>query len=199
MRRRHASLGVALAVVLATPAAACPPGRTLPLSAIRPGSKLAFCLRKLRCETGPAGPVGPPGPPGVPGEVGPQGATGGLGLSGPPGPPGAVGAPGPPGPVGATGPPGAPTQIVSLTQDFGQAQSGEVIQVTVACPPGTQVIGGGAVTQITPPNAADTRRLHQLFSGPASDTEWVTASTAVSTMSDGSNLRYIASATCVGR
>jgi hypothetical protein len=110
-----------------------------------------------------------------------------------------VGAPGLPGPVGATGPPGAPTQIVSITQDFGQAQSGEVIQVTVACPPGTQVIGGGAVTQITPPKAADTRRLHQLFSGPASDTEWVTASTAVSTMSDGSNLRYIASATCVVR
>jgi hypothetical protein len=78
-------------------------------------------------------------------------------------------------------------------------QSGDLIQVTVACPPGTEVIGGGAVTAITPPNDTDTKRMHQLFSGPISDTEWVTASTAVSTLSNGANLRYIASATCIGR
>ena len=77
--------------------------------------------------------------------------------------------------------------------------SGALIQVTVTCPPGTAVIGGGAITEITPPNDDDTKRMHQLFSGPASDTEWVTASTAVSTLSNGSNMRYIASATCIGR
>ena len=77
--------------------------------------------------------------------------------------------------------------------------SGALIQVVVPCPPGTHVVGGGAVTEITPPDDSDTTRLHQLFSGPISDTEWVTASTAVSTLSNGSNLRYIASATCVGR
>jgi hypothetical protein len=60
------------------------------------------------------------------------------------------------------------------------------------------VIGGGAITEITPPDETDTKRMHQLFSGPISTTEWVTASTAVSTLSNGSNLRYIASATCVG-
>jgi hypothetical protein len=71
--------------------------------------------------------------------------------------------------------------------------------VTVACPADTQVIGGGAVIEITPPDDDDTRRIHQLFSGPVSNTEWHTASTAVSTLSNGSNLRYIASATCVAR
>jgi hypothetical protein len=83
-------------------------------------------------------------------------------------------------------------------QDFGRVQSGTLIQVTVTCPPNTLVIGGGATTEITPPSDRDTTSIHQLFSGPISDTEWVTASTAVNTLSNGSNLRYIASATCVG-
>ncbi|HSS56276.1 MAG TPA: hypothetical protein VLK79_16640 [Gaiellales bacterium] len=115
-------------------------------------------------------------------------------MPGPAGPPGLT-----PGPTGATGPPGATAEIVSITQDFGRVQGGALIEVVVACPPGTQVIGGGAITEITPPDADDTKRLHQLFSGPVSDTEWKTSSTAVSTLSNGSNLRYIASATCIGR
>jgi hypothetical protein len=61
-----------------------------------------------------------------------------------------------------------------------------------------QVVGGGAVIEITPPSDTDTKRLHQLFSGPISATEWKTSSTAVSTISNGANLRYIASATCLG-
>lgn len=84
-------------------------------------------------------------------------------------------------------------------QDFGRAQGGDLIEVTVACPPGSVVIGGGATTEITPPDEDDTKKLHQLFSGPVSATEWKTSSTAVSTMSQNSNLRYIASATCVGQ
>lgn len=88
---------------------------------------------------------------------------------------------------------------MSVVQDFGRVFSGALIQVTVTCPPGTVVVGGGATTEITPPDDSDTTRMHQLFSGPTSDTEWVTASTAVSTLSNGSNLRYIASATCIAR
>lgn len=104
------------------------------------------------------------------------------------------------GPTGPTGPPGMslPVEIVSVTQDFGRVQSGALIEVMVACPIGTQVIGGGAVIEITPPNDTDTKRLHQLFSGPVSDIEWLTASTAVSTLSNGSTMRYIASAVCMG-
>jgi hypothetical protein len=102
------------------------------------------------------------------------------------------------GATGPTGPPGATVQIVSVTQDFGRVQNGALIQVVVTCPPGMAVVGGGAVTDITPPNDTDTKRLHQLFSGPVGTTEWVTASTAVATLSNGSNLRYVASATCVG-
>ena len=77
-------------------------------------------------------------------------------------------------------------------------QSGALIEVVVACPLDMQVVGGGAVIEITPPSDTDTKRLHQLFSGPISPTEWKTSSTAVSTISNGSNLRYIASATCLG-
>ena len=88
---------------------------------------------------------------------------------------------------------------MSVVQDFGRVQSGTLIEVTVTCPLDTLVIGGGAVTEITPPSDKDTTSIHQLFSGPISSTEWVTASTAVNTISNGANLRYIASATCVGR
>jgi hypothetical protein len=137
--------------------------------------------------------MGSPGPPGPAGAAGLPGAAGARGPAGPPGPPGN---PGPPGP---TGPAGTSPQIISVAQDFGRVQNGALIQVVVTCPPGTQVIGGGAVTAITPPNDTDMKRLHQLFSGPISDTEWVTASTAVATLSNGANLRYIASATCVSR
>lgn len=88
---------------------------------------------------------------------------------------------------------------MSVVQEFGRVEDNALIEVVVTCPPGTRVVGGGAVIVITPPDDDDTRKLHQLFSGPISDTEWLTASTAVSTLSNGSNLRYIASATCATR
>lgn len=149
-------------------------------------------VRKLKQKVGPAGPAGPTGP------VGPVGPTGTDGLPGPPGPTGLAGQMGPAGPTGPTGPAGGQPEIVSITQDFGRVQSGALIEVVVACPAGSVVVGGGAVTEITPPDEDDTKRVHQLFSGPVSETEWKTSSTAVSTLSNGSNLRYIASATCVG-
>lgn len=151
---------------------------------------------------GPAGAPGPAGAMGVAGAPGPPGRVGAAGVPGPPGVPGlpgAMGAPGSRGPAGATGPAGAAAELVSVTQDFGRVQSGALIQVVVTCPAGTQVVGGGAVAEIIPPNETDTRRIHQLFSGPISDVDWITASTAVSTISNGASLRYTASASCVGR
>jgi hypothetical protein len=88
---------------------------------------------------------------------------------------------------------------VSVTQDFGRPASGALIQVIVPCPPGTRVVGGGAVAEIMPPSETDTTRIHQLFSGPLSDGEWIVAATAIARLSAGANLRYIASATCIGR
>lgn len=158
--------------------------------------------KKLTCPPGPSGAtgaMGPAGPAGVAGSPGTAGVPGPAGPSGPAGPAGAPGMPGTPGARGPTGPAGATPQIVSITQDFGRVQSGALIQVVVTCPPGTQVVGGGAVAEIQPPDEDDTRRIHQLFSGPLSDVDWVTASTAVSTLSNGSNLRYTASASCVAR
>jgi hypothetical protein len=135
------------------------------------GPKVYWCLKRMRCVEGPQGVPGPPGPMGIPGTPG---------------------APGPPGPTA-----GAP-QVVFVTQDFGQVAGGTLIEVIVTCPAGTLVVGGGAITEITPPDDDDTKKLHQLFSGPISATEWKTSSTAISTLTFGSNLRYIASATCVG-
>jgi hypothetical protein len=74
-----------------------------------------------------------------------------------------------------------------------------LIQVIVTCPAGMRVVSGGAVAEIIPPNETDTKRIHQLFSGPLTEVEWIVASTAIARMSVGSNLRYTASASCVGR
>ena len=103
------------------------------------------------------------------------------------------------GPGGPPGPAGAAPQTVSITQDFGEVNGGALIQVTVSCPPGTVVVGGGSVTHIFPPNDSDTTKLHQLFSGPTSPTDWTTASTAVGNLSNNSDLQYTASATCIAK
>jgi Collagen triple helix repeat (20 copies) len=174
------------ATALAQPPLDCP---------VKPGSRFAFCLRKMRCVEGPPGVQGLPGDPGPPGPVGPQGDTGPVGPAGIPGPAGA------PGPRGATGPTGAattiPVEMVSLTQDFGRAPSGTLIELVATCPPGSVVVGGGMVIHMIPPNAADTRSVHQLFSGPVSATAWMAASTVISSLSAEANLRYTVSATCI--
>jgi hypothetical protein len=60
----------------------------------------------------------------------------------PAGPPGPAGAPGPPGPAGAAGAPGlSGVQIVTASTETGDAG---VKFVTVTCPTGKKVIGGGA-------------------------------------------------------
>lgn len=102
------------------------------------------------------------------------------------------------GATGVTGPAGTvPVEIVSLTQDFGRAVTNTLIELIATCPAGSVVVGGGMIIQIIPPNDIDTRRVHQLFSGPLSTTEWAAASTVISTLSNGANLRYTVSATCI--
>jgi hypothetical protein len=87
--------------------------------------------------------------------------------------------------------------MISLTEDFGRAQTNTLIQLVATCPAGSVVVGGGMVVEIIPPNDIDTRRVHQLFSGPLSATEWVAASTVIATLSQGANLRYTVSALCI--
>lgn len=154
---------------------------------------------------GPTGPTGPMGLPGQPGPVGPTGPSGHVGASGNPGamgPPGAPGLPGSqglPGPPGPTGPTGVaiPVTTISTTQDFGRVRAGDLLTLTATCPPGSVVIGGGTIVEFQPPNPTDTARIHLLSSGPISDDVWQCKSTAISTASNGSNLRYTVVATCL--
>jgi Collagen triple helix repeat (20 copies) len=148
---------------------------------------------------GPAGPAGAAGLPGTPGVPGPAGPRGPAGLPGIPGTPGVRGSTGATGATGATGPAGTAVELVSVVQDFGRVASGALIQVVVPCPPAMRVIGGGAVAEIIPANETDTTRIHQLFSGPLNEGEWIVAATAISRLSVGANLRYIATAACAGR
>lgn len=129
--------------------------------------------------------VGPPGPPGPPGPAGP------AGPAGLPGPPGAPGPPGPTGPAGVV-----PVTTISTTQDFGRAMAGDIFVLTASCPPGSLLTGGGTIVDFLPPNPNDTDRIHLLSSGPSGPGEWTAFSTAVSTSSQGSNLRYTVTAFC---
>jgi hypothetical protein len=53
------------------------------------------------------------------------------------------------------------------------------------------------LVQFVPPSDTDTARVHQLFSGPLSDTEWIATSTLVSRPSQGSSLFYTVTAVCI--
>ena len=150
---------------------------------------------------GAAGAVGPAGPPGSVGSVGPVGATGPPGLDGLPGAPGATGAPGVTGATGNTGPTGPAgvpltVSIREVSQNFGRAQAGQLITVTVPCAPGEIVLAGGVVPTIAGGVANDIQRVHLLLSGPASATAWTAASTVTNTLSQSANLTYVAFALC---
>jgi hypothetical protein len=71
-----------------------------------------------------------------------------IGLVGPQGPPGAPGQPGPPGRDGQVGPPGPPGEpgiqgYEVVSRPFSLAAAGQS-SMTVPCPPGKAVLGGGA-------------------------------------------------------
>jgi hypothetical protein len=89
-------------------------------------------------DTGTEGPKGGTGPMGPTGPRGDVGATGAAGLTGPVGPEGPTG---PAGPTGAAGP-GEPidVQLVSAQSDNDVTGTKDV---TVECPAGSVVIGGG--------------------------------------------------------
>jgi hypothetical protein len=88
-------------------------------------------------ETGPEGPAGPQGPAGLQGRVGPQGDPGPQGRPGLQGPQGPVGPQGPAGPSGMSG--------WEIVQHSTRADGFDTrVSVTVECPAGKVVVGGGA-------------------------------------------------------
>lgn len=89
-------------------------------------------------QTGPAGPAGAAGVPGAQGATGltgPRGTTGSTGPIGPQGTPGEKGDPGPQGPRALSN-----YQVVHLDS---VPMDQTIKEVTVDCPPGTAVFGGG--------------------------------------------------------
>jgi len=83
-----------------------------------------------------------------------------------------------------------------VTQNFGRAQAGQLITVTVPCAPGEIVLAGGVVPTIAGGTAIDITRVHLLVSGPASATAWTAASTLTNTLSQTASLTYAAFALC---
>ena len=113
-------------------------------------------------QTGPQGtpgPAGAQGPQGIPGPKGDTGAPGAAGPAGGPGPKGDTGAQGIPGSQGAPGAQGpAGTAGISgyeIVSDVSTFDSSSARQMSVFCPAGKRVIGGGA--QIFP-SLADPNR-----------------------------------------
>jgi hypothetical protein len=108
---------------------------------------------------GPAGAIGPIGPNGNKGDPGPAGAPGLPGVIGPqglPGDPGPKGDTGSPGPQGAVGPAGASgISGYEIVSDVSQFDSSASKAVSVLCPAGKRIIGGGAETF---PSLADPNR-----------------------------------------
>lgn len=89
----------------------------------------------LKGGTGATGPTGPSGPAGP---SGPQGLKGGTGATGPTGPSGPAGPSGPSGAAGKAGVSG--WQAVTKTSTFG---AGVDAEMSVDCPAGKKVLGGG--------------------------------------------------------
>ena len=98
-------------------------------------------------DTGAAGPKGdtgaqgPAGPAGDAGAVGPQGPAGPKGDAGATGPQGVMGPMGPQGPQGLPGVSGLQTVFTGMTTVT--ADPSQSVTMTVTCPVGKNVIGGG--------------------------------------------------------
>ncbi len=126
---------------------------------------------------GDTGPVGPQGPAGPVGPQGPQGPTGPKGPAGPQGPQGPVGPTGPVGPQGPQGPMGPPGisefRIVSNSSDaaLGSCDCNQPKSVSVSCPAGFQVVGGGASVQTVSGVYDPTITLQASY--PLSNTGWM--------------------------
>ena len=99
-------------------------------------------------DSGPTGPTGLTGLTGPTGDIGPAGPIGPTGLTGAPGSTGAVGAIGPSGPTGPQGVAGLTgLQVITATGNSSCSYGGTCQPyLSVSCPIGTVLIGGGAKT-----------------------------------------------------
>jgi hypothetical protein len=93
-------------------------------------------------------PKGQPGPKGPTGDKGPSGSAGTTGPPGTQGPSGPQGPPGPPGPTGDAGPPGAGFAGSDIVSYETPTDNSDDKPAAIQCPPGEQVISGGAT--VTP-------------------------------------------------
>jgi collagen triple helix repeat protein len=133
----------------------------------KPG-QLPRGLRGPQGVDGAQGAQGPAGPAGLTGPQGPSGPRGSQGILGPQGPPGMPGPQGDPGPIGESGPPGI-SQYSHVSKNKMMAGPNDFVSVT--CPPGTKVIGGGA--------SANSARVTFINSQPTADeTGWLVTATA---------------------
>jgi hypothetical protein len=94
-------------------------------------------------STGPAGDVGSIGPTGPQGPTGPTGPDGPVGATGSQGAPGVQGATGGQGPAGGSGITNYSVQVGSSTMNTTQGVGVSAL-LSVACPNGTHLLGGGA-------------------------------------------------------
>lgn len=114
---------------------------------------------------GSEGAQGQPGDQGLQGLLGPlgaQGLQGGTGLSGPAGPQGVAGLSGPAGPQGSAGPQGPQGQQgppgligVETVSALSIVDSSAAKVVSVICPTGKRLIGGGAALLLSGPDDPD--------------------------------------------
>jgi hypothetical protein len=83
-----------------------------------------------------------------------------------------------------------------VSQRFGRAESGQILQLTASCAPGETVVAGGVVPTIAGGVPQDLARIHLLFSGPTGAETWSAAATAVQTLSVSADLTYTVYALC---
>ena len=119
---------------------------------VRRGSLLAADFKHGELPVGrpgPAGATGAKGSPGAAGPTGPQGPTGPAGPTGPQGTPGEKGDPGPQGPHALSN-----YQIVHVDS---VPMDQTLKTITLDCPPGTLVLGGGEAKSSTLIDIQDAR------------------------------------------
>ena len=84
----------------------------------------------------------------------------------------------------------------AVSQSFGRPKAGDLFVLTAPCEPGEVVQAGGVVPTIANGVPVDIQRIHLLFSGPTSATEWTAAATCIQTLSPNAELTYTVYALC---
>ena len=108
---------------------------------VKRGSLLRTDFKAGELPSGQPGPAGQAGAPGTPGSRGATGPTGPSGAAGPTGPTGPQGPPGEKGDPGPQGPRALSNYQVVHVDSVPMDQT--LKEITVDCPPGTAVFGGG--------------------------------------------------------